>query len=411
MWVRKRLDIGWGDLAYGCLECARPSPAPFSDADIAGDWIPPGEALICLSVRSGLDLLLTALDLPRESEVLLSAVNIPDMARIIERHGLHGLPVDIEPDTFHPAADAFRRAISPRTRVMLVAHLFGSLAEMDEIARVAEQNGILLVEDCAQAFAGRRYAGHPACGVSLFSFGPIKTATALGGAVLRIRNQALRDRMWRLQEQYSKQPTRSYFGRILKYGLLKLISNRVMYGGVLGALRLRGKDHDQFLHTRLKSFSESQDLLRGLRWRPCEPLRRLLRRRIMRYDEDQIEARQRNGRRLASHMRSLGFMPARHRSTDTYWVFPMLTHDKVGLSQWLLAHGFDIVRQSSLVAIQPPDGHHCRPQVAERLLQSLVFLPAYAEMPDREIDRLARLIGQFEPPSPASGVTPAGSAA
>jgi len=41
----------------------------------------------------------------------------------------------------------------------------------------------LLVEDCAQAFAGTQYYGYPQADVSLFSFGAIKSCTALGGAV------------------------------------------------------------------------------------------------------------------------------------------------------------------------------------------------------------------------------------
>ena len=52
-----------------------------------------GGALACLSVRSGFDLLLAALDLPPKSEVLITALTIPDMVRIIKDHDLVPVPL------------------------------------------------------------------------------------------------------------------------------------------------------------------------------------------------------------------------------------------------------------------------------------------------------------------------------
>src|SRR3972149_295341 len=96
MWPRKQIDVGAADIAYGmgqvlwggAEESAALSPDP--------GWIPDDEALVCLSVRSGFDLLLTALGLPPGSEIVVSAVTIPDMVRIIEHHGCVAVPVDVD---------------------------------------------------------------------------------------------------------------------------------------------------------------------------------------------------------------------------------------------------------------------------------------------------------------------------
>ena len=66
------------------------------------------EQLVCLSVRSGFDLLLQALALPAGSEILVSAVTHPDMVNIIERHDLRAVPVDLDLATLAPRAEAIR---------------------------------------------------------------------------------------------------------------------------------------------------------------------------------------------------------------------------------------------------------------------------------------------------------------
>ena len=56
---------------------------------------------------------------------------------------------------------------------------------LQPFAEKAQEHGLLLWEDCAQAFDGR-YAGHPEADAVMFSFGPIKTATALGGVIVAL---------------------------------------------------------------------------------------------------------------------------------------------------------------------------------------------------------------------------------
>src|SRR5690348_17150484 len=158
-------------------------------------WSPGGDALACYSVRSGFHLLLTALELPRGSEVLFSAVTHPDMPRIAEHHGLVPVPVDLEIDSLAPSANALLRCFSPRARVLVVAHLFGRQVALGPLEAVCRRAGIVVVEDCALAYDGPPDSGDPLAAVSMFSFGILKTATALGGAMLAVRDRALLGRM------------------------------------------------------------------------------------------------------------------------------------------------------------------------------------------------------------------------
>src|SRR5262245_50527213 len=115
MWPRKQLDISWSDLSYGLAQVFAPRRRPSTDAVVGHDWISPVEVILSLSVRSGLDLLLAALRLPAGSEVIVSAVTIPDMARIIEHQQLVPVPADVDAETLQPVAEHLERSITPRT--------------------------------------------------------------------------------------------------------------------------------------------------------------------------------------------------------------------------------------------------------------------------------------------------------
>src|SRR5262245_30591893 len=169
MWLRKRLDIRWSDFGGALRDCVTCGDRNGLTEDLEHLWSPRRDALACLSVRSGFDLWLSALALPPGSEVLVSAITIRDMVRIVEAHGLVPWPFDTDPEPLSIYPDSLRQAITPRSRVILVAHLFGTRQPLDEVFEIAHQHHLLVAEDCAQAFAGRQYTGDRRSDVTMFS--------------------------------------------------------------------------------------------------------------------------------------------------------------------------------------------------------------------------------------------------
>ena len=114
MWCRKRIDIAWSDLAAGLAGVIfRFQREPLEHA-IEKAWTNSDRAVVsCLSVRSGWDLWLGELDLPKGSEVLMSAMTIPDMADIAMGHGLVPVPLDLDPVTAVPTPETLRQALHP----------------------------------------------------------------------------------------------------------------------------------------------------------------------------------------------------------------------------------------------------------------------------------------------------------
>lgn len=89
---------------------------------------------------------------------------------------------DIEPGTYNLDPAKVEAAVTPRTKGIVVVHLFGQPARMDEIVAIARKHGLYIIEDCAQA-VGASYKGKPVGlfgDVGTFSFYPTKNLGACG---------------------------------------------------------------------------------------------------------------------------------------------------------------------------------------------------------------------------------------
>jgi dTDP-4-amino-4,6-dideoxygalactose transaminase len=392
MWSRIRLDIGLADIAAGLIRCVFAGDRRATERRVEALWAPEGDALVTFSVRSGLDLMLQALDLPKGSEVLFSALNVKGMIRIVERHGLVPVPVDLDLRHMGPAPAALERAVSPKSRALVVAHLFGTRLDLDAVVAFARRHGLVLVEDCAQAFTGLDYRGHPGTDVSLFSFGPLKTATAIGGALARVRDGGLRQRMRTIQDAYPVQTSGSYAKRLVKFAALKLILSRPVFRLVTGTLRLFADDYEDAIGDAVRGVAQLGSA-KKIRKRPSAALLAVLERRLARFDPADLEQRIDAARRLDRHLAPGVVRPASANALHTYWVYPMLADDPKPMIAALRRAGFDGAQQSRSQAVAaPPDRPELTPVVAADALARLVVLPCYPAMPDAEIAREAAVV-------------------
>ena len=392
MWVRMRLDISWSDLAWGLCRCITAGGTQAAIEAVERQWSNDGDALACLSVRSGFDLLLEALDLPPGSEVLITAISIPDMVRIIESHGLVPVPIDLREGDLAPDGDALRRAISPQTRALVVTHLLGGRVRMDPIFELAQQHGLAVIEDCAQAYVGPAYRGDPRSLAAMFSFGTIKTDTALGGALLRVGEPELLAAMRTQQASYPRQSRSKYLRRLGKYALLKALTPRAVFATLIRVCRAIGIDHNRAITNTVRGFSGSE-FFKQIRRRPSAPLLALLGRRLRRFDEAKLARRAAQGERLANMIGARVARPGAEMDRRTYWVFPVLAEHAEGLIAALAAGGFDATRGERLCIVDPPeDRPHLEPAAARAILAHSVFLPCTTSMPDRTLGQMAEVI-------------------
>jgi dTDP-4-amino-4,6-dideoxygalactose transaminase len=123
---------------------------------------------------------------PRDEVITVPFTFVATVAAVVYT-GAKPVFVDIDPGTYTMNPELIKKAITPRTKVLLPVHLYGQPADMDPILEIARQHGLTVVEDAAQAH-GAKYKGRRAGSIGdlgCFSFYPGKNLGAYGegGAV------------------------------------------------------------------------------------------------------------------------------------------------------------------------------------------------------------------------------------
>lgn len=147
-------------------------------------------AIGCSSGTDALVLALHALGVGPGDEVIVPPFTFFATASAVCRLGARPVFTDIDPVSFNLDPQQLEDKITARTRVVMPVHLFGQTAEMNAIREIAQNNGLLVVEDAAQSF-GAEYDG-VRCGslgaAAAFSFYPSKNLGSLGDAGLVTTN-------------------------------------------------------------------------------------------------------------------------------------------------------------------------------------------------------------------------------
>lgn len=399
VYPRLRLHISFADLAASLCSFLYFSDDSQHIREIQSFWKTNKEVLVTLSVRTSLDLLLQSLNLPPGSEVLMSAVNIRDMVEIVQRHKLVPVSVDISLDTLAPKLDFLENLITEKTKIFIVAHLFGSIINLDPYSELCKKHNILLFEDCAQAFAGDKYYGHDGADISLFSFGPIKSCTALGGAVAIIQDKTLASKIKNIEYDYPQRSEFWFLQRLLKYYCLKLLSIPVLYCNVLAVLKALGKDVDSAINSMTRGFSKG-DILDKIRYRPPKRMLALLNRRLSNYHNDWVEKRQSNARKFISLLLPEIVCLGSSAEYNSFWLVAILVSDPEFMMTKLRENGFDATRGStSLTFIDASQFENKHQNLinmnSERLIKYVLYLPVSESLPKNEITYLAGLVNKY----------------
>lgn len=139
----------------------------------------------CIAVSSGTDALLLALmalGIKAGDEVICPSFTFFATAGVIHRLGAIPVFADILPGSFNVDPEDIERKITPRTKMIIPVHIFGQMAEMDQIQDIAMRHNLPILEDAAQAI-GATYKGRKAGTLGAFgsfSFYPTKNLSGFG---------------------------------------------------------------------------------------------------------------------------------------------------------------------------------------------------------------------------------------
>jgi dTDP-4-amino-4,6-dideoxygalactose transaminase len=151
----------------------------------AGLWI----TLLSLGVGAGDEVIVPGFTFVASISAIVYTGATPVLAEVDRSFDLD--PVDVE------------ARITPRTKAILVVHMLGGPARLDELKAIADKHGIPLVEDCAQAF-GATYHGVGVGGIGaagVYSFNEYKTITCGDGGMIVTDDEALYERAFAMHDQ------------------------------------------------------------------------------------------------------------------------------------------------------------------------------------------------------------------
>lgn len=308
-----------------------------------------------VGVANGTDALrlaLLALQVGPGDEVITVANAGIYAVATIDAVGARPIPVDIDPATHTIDPAAVARAVSPRTKAILLVHLYGGVADLDAILALASQRGLSVIEDCAQSHGatlhGRRVGSFG--DVATFSFYPTKNLGAYGdGGAVAARDPAVLDR-------------------------LRLLRN---YGW-----------RQQYL-SEIKGTNSRLDELQAA----------VLRVKL-RHLDDWNAARRALAARYTADLRGVVTPVERPDSSHVYHLYVARAPRRNELRAYLQERGIGTGVHYPLPAhLQPAYeeldlGRGSLPET-ERAAEEIVSLPLYPELRDDEVDRVIRLVNEF----------------
>lgn len=143
-----------------------------------------------------LDIAVALLNLQPDDEVIMPSFTIISPAQAVVRAGGKPVLVDSDPRNWQMDVTQIEARITPRTRAILVVHIFGHPADMDPVLELARRHDLTVIEDAAEVH-GALYKGRPCGGladISTFSFYANKLVTTGEGGMVLVRTQEMAER-------------------------------------------------------------------------------------------------------------------------------------------------------------------------------------------------------------------------
>ncbi len=173
---------------------------------IAG-YLGMSEAIGVASCTDAIHLSLDGFGIGEGDEVITTPLTFFATVEAILYTGAKPVFVDIEPDTFNLDVNQIEAKITEKTKAILPVHLFGHMADMKEILKIAKEHNLKVIEDCAQSFGaelnGRKAGSFGDAGC--FSFYPSKNLGGYGdGGIIVLHNPKVAEIVRKLRNHGSK---------------------------------------------------------------------------------------------------------------------------------------------------------------------------------------------------------------
>jgi dTDP-4-amino-4,6-dideoxygalactose transaminase len=170
--------------------------------DMIGNFVGVPHAISCANGTDALIIALMALGIDKGDEVITTPYTFFSTASSVALVGGKPVFVDIEADDMNICPALIEKAITPKTKAIIVVHLFGKVCQMDRISEIGQRRGVPIIEDMAQSLGAMKDGRM--CGVfgdiGALSFYPTKNLGGIGeGGMVLSRRQDLGERARKLR--------------------------------------------------------------------------------------------------------------------------------------------------------------------------------------------------------------------
>ena len=391
-----------------------------------------------LCVRTGFDLFLRAKQFPVDSEIIMSAINIPSMISLVQCNQLKVIPCDVHIDTLEINLNQIKRLITPKTVAIVYAHIYGRCVDVTELVNFAYEKQIYFIEDCAESFSGfcsclskdnsthmdmycpkRResqlepscYMGHPRSHLILYSFGVLKFCTALGGGFAKISDRNLYEQMSTIYRQDPIQDVEQYSSNVKKYFYLYwLLNSPYVIKPLMYIVRLLNLNHMEFVVNRLRAFSKApsaEQLFLSLRRQPCRPLLAFMHYRFQMYDYRVLQNQREKAMYVLNHLENNSSIKliGMNCKLKNFWLFPIIVSKPDLFVRILSKNHVDAYRgttqlnvitkqltETDNLPVSINENHKC--PNAEYLIEHVIYLPVHSYVPINVLDKLITIVNQ-----------------
>ncbi len=354
------------------------------------------------SARKGFYLILKNQGFAKGDEVIMPSYTFKALPLTVLACGLKPVFIDVDPYTYNINPALVQKSITPRTRAIIVTHMFGRPVDMSSIMDIARRNGLFVIEDCAHA-CGARYRDRRLGSwgdAAIFSFKMGKNLPCFGGGMITTDHSDVYEKICQKLEQFPFPSRKTLFKEVISTFIFYCVTHKNIFPLItypaLRVLDWSNSDFsDQFVEESLDIEKTIKSLERQTRLSNLQAETGLV--QLAQLDKVN-ERRKRNARSLIKGLENVKNLaiPAESPHEDpTYLYFRIQVPDIKNFRKKLLAKGIDTKRDDmsacSRLEIFKEYGRPC--PISEKLSSESLEIP---NSPNFQEDDIHYIAGQVK---------------
>ena len=354
--------------------------------------------------RMAMFYLLKSLNLPKDSEVIMTPLTIADMVNAVRWAGLNPVFCDLGENTYNIDCRKLTGLITPKTKILFVTHLTGLASDMDEIMKIAQNYNLIFVEDASQSFNGKfngKFLGTFGT-AGIFSLSFLKTCSTLFGGVLVMNDSVLAGKIRRESEKLPPPPKILLIKEILKNIILAVVTNRIIFSlKTYYFIKLSGAVNSNMVNKFIKSNPKPsltdappQKYLYSYTDAQAEIGLKMLD-ATFEMDKKRIT----NANFLIDNLsdKAKSKLPAILKNTkNTFWRLPIQTDEPEKFRRYLFKNYVDSASTNLILASEEPSfKKYASPALVARLAHKAIFIPIHPAFSEEDLLYVAKLINNY----------------